>query len=58
MYNRFDSRYEPLPRLVTLDNSLFKLAKSLGTRKGREKKGKFMVEGLKLVSEALRTRSC
>ncbi len=54
MYNRFDSRYEPLPRLVTSrDNSLFKLAKSLGTRKGREKKGKFMVEGLKLVSEAL-----
>jgi len=41
-------------RLITSrDNPVFKLAKSLGSRKGRDKSGRFLVEGVKLVSEAL-----
>ncbi len=39
--------------ITSRDNPVFKLAKNLGSRKGREKAGRFMVEGFKLVSEAL-----
>jgi len=39
--------------IISRDNQLFKLARSLGTRKGREKKGMFLVEGSKLVNEVL-----
>ncbi|MGI6550207.1 MAG: TrmH family RNA methyltransferase [Syntrophomonadales bacterium] len=39
--------------ITSRDNPVFKLAKTLGSRKGREKTGRFIVEGFKLVSEAL-----
>lgn len=39
--------------ITSRDNPTFKLANSLGSRKGRDRTGKFRVEGFKLVSEAL-----
>ncbi|NLW44794.1 MAG: RNA methyltransferase [Syntrophomonadaceae bacterium] len=46
-------RPEDLKLITSRDNPVFKLARSLGSRKGREKTGKFLVEGVKLVKEAL-----
>lgn len=49
-----DSYCHTNPKLITSrDNPLFKLARSLGSRKGRDKSGMFLVEGVKLVGEAL-----
>ncbi len=39
--------------ITSRDNPVFKLARSLGSRKGREKTGMFLLEGVKLVIEAL-----
>ena len=39
--------------ITSRENPVYKLAKTLTTRKGRDKNGRFLVEGLKLVCEAL-----
>lgn len=39
--------------ITSRDNPVFKLARSLQSRKGRDKSGMFLVEGVKLVAEAL-----
>lgn len=43
-----------LIRIGSTDNSRIKLVRKLGTRKGRTAEGKFIAEGVNLVSEAVR----
>ena len=47
-YHHSDSKL-----ITSRDNPVIKLARSLGSRKGRERSGMFLVEGAKLVTEAL-----